>query len=270
MVEIKKFLTGRAFVALIWIIPFIFIGVVKSDALMYAIILFLVGTAIYEVSKLDKSSYINNIILAVNILSITFLFNSDSRPIDQVNTNFIVLSINLVFILNMLFNNFDLKSVTFYLFLTFIIGYGLNSFIAVYKMNNNLAIYFLAAIWVFDAASLVIGKKIGKTKLIKISPNKTREGLIGGFIVTIIIMSFIWFVLLQFGINLGESIQFIKAILMLPLIAISAFVGDLLFSLIKREYKVKDYGTILLSHGGVLDRIDSQLLAFITIAMLLQ
>jgi hypothetical protein len=53
MVEIKKFLTGRAFVAFIWIIPFIFIGVVKSDALMYAIILFLVGLKIKKVIKLN-------------------------------------------------------------------------------------------------------------------------------------------------------------------------------------------------------------------------
>ena len=93
----------------------------------------------------------------------------------------------------------------------------------------------------------------GKTYIVKkISPNKTLEGLVGGLLSSIILGSLI-------GLSLVPKNYWIIVIFILG--GLSAFFGDLLISFFKRQTGVKDTGTILPGHGGILDRIDSHLLA---------
>jgi phosphatidate cytidylyltransferase len=99
-----------------------------------------------------------------------------------------------------------------------------------------------------DIFQEIIGKLIGKTKVTNISPNKTAEGYIGGYLISLI-----------FG-----KIIFKKEMYFLTKLYISNVIGDLFFSLVKRNYKIKDFGKILHGHGGILDRYDSLLLGIIT------
>lgn len=99
-----------------------------------------------------------------------------------------------------------------------------------------------------DIFQEIIGKLIGKTKVTNISPNKTAEGYLGGYIISLI-----------FG-----KIIFKKGIYFLTKLYISNIIGDLFFSLVKRNYGIKDFGKILHEHGGLLDRYDSLLLGIIT------
>jgi phosphatidate cytidylyltransferase len=109
----------------------------------------------------------------------------------------------------------------------------------------------IVAAVLYDVGGFFIGRQIGRTPLASVSPNKTFEGLVGGMaaaiVGTIIIARF-------FGpMTFGESLLFGVAV------AIAAPLGDLAESMLKRDLGVKDMGTLLPGHGGLLDRFDGML-----------
>ena len=104
-----------------------------------------------------------------------------------------------------------------------------------------------------DVGALVIGRQFGRARLAPdISPNKTIEGLIGGSLATIIAGALIG----AFG---WEPWDFGSALALGIVVAVVAPLGDLCESMIKRDLGVKDMGTVLPGHGGVLDRFDAML-----------
>ncbi len=117
--------------------------------------------------------------------------------------------------------------------------------------------YFLGAmvqLWTADTGGYVVGNLVGRTKLMPaVSPGKSVEGLIGGIVLTLgtaLLLARVWPVL--------DGWQWAVAGFA---IAISGAIGDLLESGLKRARGVKDSGTILPGHGGMLDRFDGLLLA---------
>ena len=112
---------------------------------------------------------------------------------------------------------------------------------------------------IFDTFAYVIGSKFGANFIVKkISPNKTLEGLIGGMIGSII-----------FGLMIGHIFEINFLALIFALGGFLAFIGDLLISYFKRQSGVKDTGSILPGHGGILDRIDSHLISTPILILLL-
>lgn len=107
---------------------------------------------------------------------------------------------------------------------------------------------------------ILLGNKIFKRKLApKISPNKTIEGAIVGFLLSWLILFLIFWFNPKFNfMNVEPTILVFVVPVALPIIAIF---GDLSFSLIKRIVKVKDFANIIPGHGGILDRIDSIVIA---------
>jgi len=101
-----------------------------------------------------------------------------------------------------------------------------------------------------DIGSYFIGKSFGRTSLSPISPGKTIEGLIGGISCSILLAIF-------FAFLLDWKNPFLIGIFYGVLISLMALVGDLIESMMKRDAKIKDSGTFLPGHGGILDRIDS-------------
>ena len=101
-----------------------------------------------------------------------------------------------------------------------------------------------------DIGSYFIGKSLGKRSLSPISPSKTIEGLIGGIICSIAVATL-------FAFFLNWKNPFLIGILYGILVSLMALVGDLIESMMKRDAKLKDSGTFLPGHGGILDRIDS-------------
>lgn len=109
---------------------------------------------------------------------------------------------------------------------------------------------FLAA-WMTDTGAYFTGVFLGKHKLCeKISPKKTVEGAVGGIVTCVVsLVAFAFFFNLPvnyFSFGVGALV-----------LSFLAQTGDLSFSIIKREYNIKDYGNIMPGHGGVLDRFDS-------------
>ena len=114
-----------------------------------------------------------------------------------------------------------------------------------------LVLMLIVIVTIADSGAYFAGKKYGKTPLApNISPGKTLEGLYGG-----LVANFVFALVLCFAINLSPEKSFA---LMAVVLGTSLFSveGDLLESVIKRSQGVKDSGTILPGHGGVLDRID--------------
>ena len=126
-----------------------------------------------------------------------------------------------------------------------------------------MLLYTFVSIWACDTLAYIVGVLIGgkifKTRLSeKISPKKSIEGFIGGILgVFISTYGFIYIYKEFFRANLFEKINLNEAIILSILIALFSVLGDLFESKLKREFGVKDSGTILLGHGGFLDRFDS-------------
>lgn len=111
--------------------------------------------------------------------------------------------------------------------------------------------------WMADSAAYFAGSYLGKTKLCpEISPKKTVEGAIGGIIGAIAGM-LIAGVVFQFLVYRNFSVNYLALLVIGFYCSIVSILGDLAFSVIKRECGIKDYGSIMPGHGGLLDRFDS-------------
>jgi phosphatidate cytidylyltransferase len=131
------------------------------------------------------------------------------------------------------------------LFFTF----GFYGFLKFSLLDQHLLFYVLFIVTVFDAFSQLSGQLFGKRKILPfISPNKTLEGLIGGYIFSLLT-----------SILLGKllTIRVIPSVFLVTGISAFAFFGDVSASLVKRKFGVKDFSQLLPGQGGFLDRFNS-------------
>ena len=139
------------------------------------------------------------------------------------------------------------------------IGLGLAHAVLLRDIDEHgvLAVYtVLLAVWAGDAAAYFVGRLVGRHKLAPtVSPGKSWEGLIAGTVATVAV-TFVA-VYEQGFLTISESL------LLGVVIAVVAPLGDLFESALKRDADVKDSGRLLGGHGGVLDRIDALLFAWV-------
>ena len=106
----------------------------------------------------------------------------------------------------------------------------------------------------YDVGGYFVGKQFGHTPLSAASPNKTQEGFGGGVLVSVVATT----IAVSFISPIGDDTIF-RTFVFALIVAISAPIGDLCESFVKRDLGVKDMGSVLPGHGGVLDRFDSLL-----------
>ena len=127
-----------------------------------------------------------------------------------------------------------------------------------YELERSLILIAVMISVATDAFAFFAGKILGKNKIFPIiSPNKTLEGTIGGVVSSVLINSLMITLIFQ---NSLKTLDVIMLSLMVFICAVAAVFGDLLISSIKRQANLKDTGSLIPGHGGLLDRIDSHIL----------
>ena len=216
--------------------------------------------AFYEFSVLAKNKGAN-VNLWVGLLSIIlFLINQYSFFV-----SFLSIILLTVFLLSLieLFRNKDSAIINlgttllgiFYIGLFSTALLGIREFYQddLYNRGGYIIIAVLATIWICDSAAYYGGTALGKHKLFKrVSPNKSWEGAVFGFIFALATMILAKIIILNF-------LSWNTIIALGFMVGIFGQVGDLIESLIKRDAGVKDSSTIIPGHGGIFDRFDSLL-----------
>jgi phosphatidate cytidylyltransferase len=145
----------------------------------------------------------------------------------------------------------------------FYLGWMGGYFISVRNLPDGFwwTAVLVGAVWIADSAAYIFGRAFGRNQLApRLSPKKTWEGFAGGVLggaLGSMVLANVW----QFGAGPGSLITWQTGGVLGGLVGLVGPLGDLGISMLKRETGVKDSGAVIAGHGGVLDRIDSWLIA---------
>ena len=251
-----------AIVALIICIPLLIIG--GYPFYIGVSILSVIGY--YEIINLrERERKIPLVIKILGIITYLFIVLDNVVKSNMFLIDYKVLALNVfVLMLPIIFfdrKKYNVNDALYMIGSSIFLGITFNFLMIFRNIDINYLIYILLVTIMTDTFAHFFGTKIGKYKLCpKVSPNKTIEGSIGGAIFGTFIPSV--FYLTVFGGNV------LVIVLITLLLSIVAQCGDLVFSAIKREYDVKDFGKIMPGHGGVLDRFDSLLFSILLFSII--
>ncbi len=225
-----------------------------------------------------------NLFIILPILSVAVFFPVAVRYssiYDIIFADFTVLSIGIALLLALyifavaVFNNKN-TSVTDAALIYVSCFYIIAAFTAIVYIRDYIPfgdyIYLLTFIcpWTTDIFAYFTGRFLGKHKLIEsVSPKKTVEGAIGGVVFCVIVLIAFGFVIDNYFDGEG-AIKANYGMLALSglFISVVSQIGDLIMSLIKRKYGIKDYGWMFPGHGGILDRFDSVIAVTLILAFI--
>lgn len=249
----KQRVISGIYVAIITILSAYFGGF-----LLKAVLTFVALYGSYEFIKIRKKKF-NYLLYAVMVSSVVLMmYLHDYAEIIFLLELIVLLTIG-VFDEN---ESFGEVSATF--LMSILLGYALYFMMHIQALNKFMFGYVLILSMLTDTFAYFIGVRFGKHKLnSRVSPKKTIEGCLGGWLFGCL-TSLLWAYLFKF---FGyPAYVFIIASICLPVVS---EIGDLVFSLIKRYYGVKDFSDLIPGHGGILDRLDSNLFCIILFGVLL-
>ncbi len=249
----KQRVISGVYVAIITILSAYFGGF-----LLKAVLTFVALYGSYEFIKIRKEKF-NHLLYAVMASSVVLMmYLHDYAEIIFLLELIVLLTIG-VFDEN---ESFGEVSATF--LMSILLGYALYFMMHIQAINKFMFGYVLILSMLTDTFAYFIGVRFGKHKLnSRVSPKKTIEGCLGGWLFGCL-TSLLWAYLFKF---FGyPAYVFIIASICLPVVS---EIGDLVFSLIKRYYGVKDFSDLIPGHGGILDRLDSNLFCIILFGVLL-
>lgn len=219
--------------------------------LNFVLFAFILAMAFYESLQLFDIDY--KALCVIPLVFFTFLpFTNDFNDLFKI----ILLNISLVAGVLAYTKSTNLKFILPFIYPTIpiFIMFGLY-----YNFGMDYLIWLILTVVASDSGAYFVGKAIGKTPFSPSSPNKTLEGLAGGFIISIIIGSVFAMIF--------TDISFFIIITTTILVSLFGIFGDLFESYLKRLSGVKDTSSLLGEQGGIMDRIDGYL--FGSIAMFL-
>lgn len=253
---LRRLLTGGVYVILLLSVVFL-----SSDAFDFLFMVF--GLAcLYEYKRLVllKGYYI---FIAYLTLWWVYIYLLGDYQINEKAPVGILMFLTVTVNLALLFYLFSKKEKLFNTLQKFLIGLfyigGGCIFLAMLPYKDNIFTQYLiigifVLIWVNDSFAYLVGSALGRTKLFpSVSPKKTWEGTIGGFVFS---LGAAW-IMAKYEFILNPTQWLILA----AVIVLMGSLGDLIESKLKRAAGVKDSGAILPGHGGMLDRLDSLIFA---------
>ena len=262
----KNFFLERLLISLIGI-PLLLYIIAKGGFLFFALVVIVSIVSINEFYNFPKSSIdpitrffgvLSCILIALNYSTIY----TPTEYLPYINKDLIIISLIITFILyimiELLIPNRRLIETIFYtVFGVIYIPFLLCSLIAISDFDHlngsRFTLLLFVTVWMADSAAYFVGNAFGRTKMIEsISPKKTIEGFIGGYIGSLLCV----FIFTHFEL-INYSLTTLQIILLSISIGIFGQFGDFFESMIKRNYKIKDSSNLLLGHGGFLDRFDS-------------
>lgn len=152
-----------------------------------------------------------------------------------------------------------LKELATSVFMQIYLGLGFYSMLYM-AVEPILVLLILVVIWSNDTGAYLVGCLIGKHRMFeRISPKKTWEGFFGGLVIACgMALLFAWLFMKS---SIFNGLEYVSILLLSVIVVVFGTWGDLIESLIKRSVHIKDSGNLIPGHGGILDRIDSLLLA---------
>ena len=257
MSELKKEFLQRSITA-IFISAIVITLILYSSNMVLNIVISILSLALlFEWMKVSESSTVKRsifLILFIVLISFNHYFGGLFEPISFIAMLgiivWIVVAYQIFFKQGRLSSNFTFNN--FWIGLLIISAFCLVCF----QLSTGSRVFLLAVILniaVFDTGAYIIGKNFGRNPFLpELSPNKTFEGLIGGLISSLLFIICAYLFL--------EEVSLLRSSVMILAIPF-ALCGDYFFSFLKRKANVKDTGSILPGHGGLLDRVDSHLAA---------
>jgi len=240
----------------------VFLPIVIYGNLPLVILLYLMATVgLYELLKMHKIRATSFPAIIAFLMIWTLLVPSTYMSVFQdwniSKANIIGIGVVLLLVYTVTTKNrFTFDHVGFVLISLVYVGMGFYYIGETRELGLVYVFFVLFTLWATDSGAYFVGRSLGKNKLWpEISPNKTIEGAIGGICCALIVALIFYFFT-------NIDISFVKIVVMAIVIAIFGQMGDLVQSAFKRYYGVKDSGTILPGHGGVLDRSDSWIFVF--------
>ena len=220
----------------------------------------IIALSLYEYSvlmKLGQKPVQNSVLFIFGLLiPLAFILDSYSQNMFGGN-NFAICIFTAAFIVSVIVEIFSskkyLERIAFTLFGIVLISWNLSYLMGIRNINpdgEGLTFIIIISVWIMDTAAYAGGRMFGKRRLSSISPKKTWEGAIAGFITAIASV-------LLVRLFLKDSVPVPMALGIGLLIGIIAQMSDLAESMIKRAVGVKDSSNLLPGHGGILDRFDS-------------
>ncbi|MGX4763356.1 phosphatidate cytidylyltransferase [Holzapfeliella sp. JNUCC 72] len=239
-----------ALVALAIALPLVYVGGIYLTIIM-AVLSIIAMAEIYMMKKRVLVS-VDLVLAALAAVSLTVF--DQNLPMDRYRV-FLLLMVLLLGLTIIDSNRFNFEDVGVIAITSLYVGQGFHYFLQARASEKGLALVglLLVIIWITDSGAYLVGRTIGKHPLYKpISPNKTIEGSVGGVVVAILAS-------LLYTSLVPLNMSWVQVIIISGLLSIVGQIGDLVESAYKRFYQVKDSGTILPGHGGILDRFDSLL-----------
>lgn len=256
-----------AIIASILIIPIVLIGgnLYKAGVILLGLI------GLYELIKAKENE--KKIPIFMKFITMYFfvfylLNNISNNSFEIILPIKSILLLMLVLVLGLIVyrdeNKYNIKDVTYLFFTNILLSISFGLLMLIRDYNIYYLIMILLITISSDTFALVTGSLIGKHKFCpEISPNKTIEGFIGGLVFCLIICVPTYITIFNYDGNI------LLIILLISILSIISTMGDLVFSAIKRNFKIKDYGKIMPGHGGVMDRVDSFLFVLMALYIII-